>query len=651
MILDEVNSPADLKKLSVAELPKLAGEIRKLIQEVVARTGGHLASNLGVVELTLALHYVYDFRQDRLVWDVGHQCYTHKILTGRKDDFQRLRQYGGLSGFPSPAESDYDAFFAGHSGTSISTALGLVCAHALVNCEARKPSRVVAVIGDGSIGTGMAFEALNHAGVLKKRLLVILNDNRMSIAHTMGALSNYLNRIRVAPIYNELKKDLKHFLDALPVVGEPMEKALEHIKSSIRHALVPGRIFEDLGFRYFGPLDGHDLPGLIEALREIDKLHLEEPVLLHVYAQKGRGFGPAVLDPSGFHSASPFHMENGKVQVEMKPGRSSTYTDVVGGAMVKLAAGNPRLCVITAAMPLGVGALNFAEQFPGRYFDVGICEQHAVGLAAGLAAGGQRPVVAIYSTFLQRAYDQIFHDVCLQQLPIVFAIDRAGLVGADGPTHHGMYDIAYLRHLPGMMLMAPKDGRELEDMLAFALDFGAPIALRYPRAEVPGRIGSSSTPIVLGKAEVLTRGGDGAVLAYGAMVAPCYQACAKLQEKGIMVTLVNARFAKPLDEELIAELLEAQPFVVTVEDGVLAGGFGSAVAELALRLGKDARKLRSLGVSDRFIEHGPRERLLQDLKLDAESLVRFIEREVSQGRKGGTDLASTIRIGSETESL
>lgn len=649
-LLDKIDSPEDLKKLSRKELPRLASEVRELIQEVVARTGGHLASNLGVVELTLALHYVYDFSCDRLLWDVGHQCYTHKLLTGRRSDFHTLRQQDGLSGFPNPGESPYDPLIAGHSGTSISTALGLLCAGQLAGSRASgQPPRVVAVIGDGSIGTGMAFEALNHAGGLKKNLLVILNDNRMSISHTVGALSKYLHRIRVAPAYTELKKEVKQFLDGLPGVGAPVGKALEHVKNTIRHALVPGRIFEDLGFRYYGPIDGHDLDELIDTLREIEKLNLQEPVLLHVHTQKGRGFQPAVLDPDKFHSASPFRMENGKVQVELETGDSQTYTDVFSRAIVKQAARDPRLCAITAAMPLGVGLEDFAKQFPQRYFNVGICEQHAVGLAAGLTAGGMKPVVAVYSTFLQRAYDQLFHDVCLQGLPMLLAIDRAGLVGADGPTHHGVFDIAYLRHLPGMTLLAPKDGHELEKMLAFALNLDKPVAIRYPRAEAPEEITGECAPVVLGKAEVISSGEQGAVIAYGAMVAPCVEVCKRLQDRDIKVSLINARFAKPLDEKLIAEQLLRQPFVITVEEGVLAGGFGSAVLELASRLGRDTRKVKCLGVPDRFIAHGRRSRLLEDLKLDSDSLVSLVEEEIRRQGRQRPDSQGTMATGLQAE--
>ncbi len=649
-LLDKIDSPEDLKKLSRKELPGLAGEIRKLIQEVVANTGGHLASNLGVVELTLALHYVYDFSYDRLLWDVGHQCYTHKLLTGRKGGFHTLRQYQGLSGFPNPKESPHDPLIAGHSGTSISTALGLLCAGELGHRHGgKRPPRIVALIGDGSIGSGMAFEALNHVGELKKKLLVVLNDNRMSISQTVGALSRYLHRIRVAPVYTELKKDVKQFLDVLPGVGVRMGRALEQIKNTIRHALVPGRIFEDLGFRYYGPINGHDLHELIDTLREIEKLELAEPVLLHVHTQKGRGFQPAVLEPGRFHSASPFRMENGKVRVEPESSDSQTYTQVFSRTIVKEATRLPQVCAITAAMPLGVGLEDFAKRFPERCFNVGICEQHAVGLAAGLAVGGMKPVVAVYSTFLQRAYDQVFHDVCLQGLGVVFAIDRAGLVGSDGPTHHGVFDIAYLRHLPGMTLLAPKDGHEFEQMLAFALDLDRPVAMRYPRARAPEAITGECAPIALGKAETVLPGEDGAVIAYGAMVEPCLEACRKLRQRGSSISLINARFASPVDEQLLAEQFDRQPFVITVEDGVLAGGFGSAVLELASRLGKDSRKVKCLGIPGQFIEHGRRTKLLEILQLDCHSLARIFEQEMLRHGQEGPAPRKTVSTGLKAE--
>jgi len=623
-LLDGIQSPEDLKKLTRAQLPELAHEIRCLIREVVERNGGHLASNLGVVELTIALHYVFDFSTDRLVWDVGHQAYTHKLLTGRRKEFESLRLLGGLSGFPSRDESPYDPFTTGHSGTSISTALGL-----LMGLERRAElsehppetmPRVLAVVGDASIACGLAFEGLNHAGDLQKNLLVILNDNRMAISGTVGALGKYLNTMRASAAYNEIKRDVRHLIDSIPVVGPRMEKAVERLKDVVRRSLVPGWIFEELGFRYFGPIDGHNFDELLEVLGEVRKLHLEQPILLHVLTRKGFGHDEACENPARFHGVSPAIAADGKTSEETPvPGKPS-YTQVFARVITDLAWAKPELCTITAAMPDGAGLADFSANFPGRTFDVGICEQHAVALAAGLAAGGMRPVVAVYSTFLQRAYDQIFHDVCLQGLPVVFAVDRAGLVGSDGPTHHGVFDIAYLRHLPGIVLMAPSDARELELMFRFAMTLEVPCAIRYPRAAVPETDIGSGRPVEPAKSVELAGGDAGTILAYGSMILPALEARKVLAEEGIELRVIDARFAKPLDTEMVLRELERSPFVLTAEEGTLAGGFGSAVLELASLRGADVRKLHLAGIPDRFVEHGPRSELLGRIGLDARGL-------------------------------
>ncbi len=618
-ILDYVDYPEDLKKLGHEDLSTLALEIRELIVDAVSKNPGHLSSNLGVVELTIALHYCFDFKKDKLIWDVGHQAYVHKILTGRKMRFSTLRQYKGLSGFPDKYESPYDPFTCGHSGNAISAALGLSCADEILGYK----RFIVAVVGDGAIGAGMSLEALNHAGDLKKNLLVVLNDNEMSISSTVGAFSKYLNKIRTAPLYTDLKKDFHNLLNILPVFGKPVGKTLDHILELIRRGTTPGQIFIDLGFNYFGPIDGHDFGILIETLHNVR--HLEGPVLLHVITEKGRGFEPACRNPTQYHSAGKFEMCNGKVTV--KGQKKISYTNVFGDTLVELAKTDHKLVGITAAMPDGTGMVSFGEKFPDRFYDVGICEQHAVGLANGLSAGGLKPVLAIYSTFLQRAYDQVFHDICLQRNGAVFVMDRAGIVGNDGPTHNGVFDIAYLRHFPEIILMAPKNGSELKSMLKFAIDTNKPVVIRYPKEDIPEEVlNSCDTSFEIGKAEIVREGADGVLLAYGAMVYRCMRAAEKLSEKGIEVMVINARFAKPLDRELILEVIRNYRVILTAEDHALMGGFGSAVLELAVDEREDANKIVRLGIPDRFIEHGPRDLILKNLGLDEDGIARkFIE--------------------------
>jgi len=625
-LLDGIQTPEDLKKLTPDQLPALATEVRCLIREVVERNGGHLASNLGVVELTIALHYLYDLPTDRIIWDVGHQCYTHKLLTGRRDPFQSLRLIDGLSGFPDRTESPCDPFTTGHSGTSISTALGLLIGlertQELAEDAPEVTPHVVAVLGDASIATGLAFEGLNHTGDLARNLLVVLNDNRMAISDTVGALGKYLNRIRTSSRYNEIKREVRHFIDSVPALGPRMERAVERLKDLIRHSVVPGWIFEELGFRYFGPIDGHSFDELLPVLGEIRKLRLDQPILLHVRTQKGRGHDGACEDPTRFHGVTPAIAPDGKTSEETPvPGKSS-YTKVFSRVICDLAWAKPELCAITAAMPDGTGLTDFGESFPDRLYDVGICEQHAVALAGGLATGGLRPVVAVYSTFLQRAYDQVFHDVCLQGVPVLFAVDRAGLVGSDGPTHHGVFDIAYLRHLPGMVLMAPSDAHELERMFRFAMTLEVPCAIRYPRAPVPDEGISSDAPIELGKSVVLAEGDGGTLLAYGSMVEVALAVRQRLAVEGVELCVIDARFAKPLDGEAIRREIGRAPFLLTLEEGCAVGGFGSAVLEAASAAGADVRKVHVAGIPDRFIEHGPRSELLGRIGLDAESIAR-----------------------------
>ena len=612
-LVDSINNPEDLKNMPIEDLPQLAEEIRELIIDVVSKNPGHLSSNLGVVELTMALHYCFDFKTDRLVWDVGHQCYVHKILTGRRTAFQTLRQYKGLSGFPDKKESPvYDQFTSGHSGDAISSALGLACANDILDMD----RKIVAVVGDGAIGAGMSFEALNHAGGMKKNILIVLNDNEMAISPTVGAVSKYLTEIRILPLYKDLKKEIHHVLNILPIFGKPVENILEQLTEAVKRGMTPGQIFEDLGIKYYGPVDGHNIPLLINTINRLKPI--KGPILFHVITKKGKGFEPASENPTQYHGAGPFKLHNGKI-VKSSQAKKTSYTKVFGDALAEIAEKNKKVIAVTAAMPDGTGLTAFRDKFPDRYFDVGICEQHAVGLANGLAASGLRPVAAIYSTFLQRAFDQVFHDVCLQmrENSVVFAMDRGGLVGNDGPTHHGTFDIAYLRHLPGMKLMAPKDGRELKLMLKLAVDTEGPSCVRYPRADIPDEeLDLPSQSFSWGEAEVLREGNDGAIIAYGAMVYPSFRAAEILGRDGMEVAVINARFAKPLDKELILEIVRTHPIVFTVEDHALAGGFGSAVLEMLSDEGADVKKIRRLGIPDKFIEQGSREELLRDLGLD-----------------------------------
>lgn len=610
-ILPNIQSPADLRGLSIAQLNQLAGEIRERIIGVVSRQGGHLASNLGIVELTIALHRVFDFKHDRLLWDVGHQAYVHKILTGRNDRFDSIRKTGGLSGFPNIDESEYDLFNVGHAGTAVPTAVGMARGASALGGN----QRVVAVVGDASIFNGVSFEGLNQAGTLKRQLLVILNDNSMGIAPTQGGMAEYLAKFRVSPLYEELKRRVKKYLPQIPLVGKATLGALDHIKEGFKATLSPHQIFEQLGFVYVGPTDGHDVEHLIELIDGVKDVG--HPVLLHVHTEKGRGADFATAEPTKFHSPKPFKMEGCRVEIQ-SGGRS--YTAAFADAAIQLAKEDSRVHALTAAMPDGTGLSKFQQVFPDRYLDGGIAESSTVDIAAGMCKAGVRPVVAIYSTFLQRAFDQVFQEVVLQNLPVMFALDRAGLVGGDGPVHHGFLDIAYLRAMPNMVLMAPGDGDEILECLRLGIKLNVPSVQRYPRDTVPESIhgGKPAPEFVVGKSAVLREGFDLTILAYGSTCRPALDAADMLVSEGIEARVVNARFAKPIDQEMVAIALERGGPVITVEEHSIIAGFGSAVLETARELGLDASKISLLGMPpDAFVPHGARSKQLADCRLDA----------------------------------
>ena len=612
-LLDTINSPADVKALTEEQLVQLAGEIRQLIIEVTSKNGGHLAPNLGVVELSLALHKVFSTPKDKIVYDVGHQAYIHKIVTGRRDMFHTLRQYGGLSGFPKRSESEHDAFGVGHSSTSISAALGMAVARDVKG----EDYDVVAVIGDGSMTGGMAFEALNKAGDLRKRMIVVLNDNEMSISKNVGAMSEYLYQLRTGETYNRIKHDLEGWLGNVDFGGDVL-KVLRRIKGSVKNLMLPTCIFEELGFTYLGPIDGHDIHSLIEVLEAAK--NLDEPVLIHVITKKGKGYAPAEESPNKFHGTGPFEVATGKKIAN--PNAPITYTEVFGNTVIELAKEDENIVAITAAMPDGTGLTPFSKEFPKRFFDVGIAEQHAVTAAAGMAAAGLNPVVAIYSTFMQRAYDSVMHDICMQNLHVSLCLDRAGLVGDDGFTHHGVFDYAYLRSMPNMTVMAPKDEDELRHMLKTAVGMNGPVAVRYPRGSGVGVALSDSINILpIGKAEVLREGSDVSLWAIGTMVESAMKLAEKLAEQGINAGVVNMRFAKPIDKELLLAHAEKYKNIVTLEEGCLRGGVGSAVLEAL----NEARllgtcKVLNFGIPDEFILHGDKQRLFQDIGLDVETM-------------------------------
>ncbi len=616
-ILDSICQPQDLNGLSLPQLEQLAAEIRELLVHTISETGGHLAPNLGVVELTLALHKVFNSPQDKFVWDVGHQCYIHKILTGRKDDFCHIRTYGGISGFPKRSESEHDVYGTGHSSTSISAALGLAFARDIK----QETHSVIAVIGDGSLTGGMAYEALNNAGNAKTSLTVILNDNEMSISKNVGAMAEYLAQIRATPVYTKVKRDVESLLRSIPSIGDRLANTVERVKDSLKYLVVPGMLFEELGFTYMGPIDGHNLNSIIEVLQQSQKI--TGPVLIHVITRKGKGYRPAERSPDKFHGVGPFCIATGQVN---SSGGARSYTSVFGDTVVQLAEIHPEIVAITAAMRDGTGLKKFAAEFPKRFFDVGIAEQHAITMAGGMATQGLKPVIAIYSTFFQRGYDQILHDLCLQKLPVVLAVDRAGLVGEDGPTHHGVFDLSFMRHIPNLVMMAPKDENELRHMIKTAFAINGPVAIRYPRGS---GLGVSLTEplhtLEIGCSEELKIGNELTFLAIGTMVQPCIEAAELLAKQGISAGVVNMRFIKPLDGQMIRKAGREVDLIVTVEENILAGGFGSAVLEYMNQHQLNKGRVLRLGLPDKFVEHGGRSKLLQKYQLDSSGIAAQVQ--------------------------
>ncbi len=613
MVLDKIQKENDIKNLTPAETDVLRQEIRTFLIEKISELGGHLASNLGTVELTMALHLFLDFPKDKIVWDVGHQSYTHKILTGRKDDFDHLRQYGGMSGFPKRTESPCDSFDTGHSSTSISAGLGLAWARELQH----EDYKVVSVIGDGALTGGMAYEAMNNAAALKKNFIIVLNDNNMSISENVGGMSRHLSKLRTSTNYVELKEGVQSSLEKIPVYGERIVSGIRKTKSSIKQMVIPGMIFEDMGIMYLGPVDGHDISAMLKVFQEASQV--QGPVLVHVLTKKGYGYRPAERHPSRFHGTAAFDIETG---IPLSHGKA-TYTDVFSTVMRKMGDRDDKLVAITAAMADGCGLKRFHNMFPDRFFDVGIAEEHAVTFAAALAAGGMHPVFAVYSSFLQRGYDQILHDVCMQNLPVVFAIDRAGLVGSDGETHQGVFDLSYLTEMPNMTVMAPKNKWELSDMLKFAIAYDAPIALRYPRGEAYDGLQDYRQPIVCGKCEEITAGQDVLLFALGSMVKTAEAVCGQLKEKGIEASFVNARFAKPFDEAYLKEAMARHSLIVTLEENVALGGFGEHVACFLRQEGYQGQIL-SIAIGDHFVEHGNVAVLQKELGIDADGITRQI---------------------------
>ena len=625
-LLDSINSPGDLRKLDARQLPQVAEEIRETIIDVVSRVGGHFGGNLGIVELTLALHYVFDTPIDQIVFDTGHQSYPHKLLTGRRDLFHTIRQHNGISGFCKREESEYDVFNAGHASTSISAALGIAVAR-----DFRKENyRVVAIIGDGALSGGLALEGLNQAGHLKRKLLIVLNDNDMSISTNVGAMSGYLNSIIKGQRYNQMKDLAKGVMDRIPLIGGKLHDFASDMEQVVKHMVVPGTLFEELGFKYLGPYDGHDLDLLLELFEE--HKDYDGPLLLHVISKKGKGYVPAEDKPIWSHGVTPFDIGSGEVKKSDKPA-PPTYTGVFAESLIKLAEANPKIVAITAAMPEGTGLDKFGKKFPERMFDVGIAEEHAVTFSGGLATQGMKPVAAIYSTFLQRAFDQVFHDVTIMDLPVVFALDRGGIAGADGPTHHGIYDMAYLRIFPNMICMAPKDENELRHMLKTAFETGHPTSLRYPRGNGVGvQMDPEMKTLPVGKGEVMRDGGDVVIFAIGNEVWPSVHAAEALAREGIEAAVINARFIKPLDEELVARYCTPGARVVTVEEGSLAGGFGSAVMEKVQELGIDGVRFHRIGIPDEYVHHGTQDVLRAQYDLHTEGITRRVREFVAGHR-------------------
>ena len=633
--LSEIDSPKDLRQLRVEDLQEVAGEVRQFILETTSRSGGHTGASLGAVELAVAMHYAFDTPNDRLVWDVGHQAYAHKILTGRRDQLHTIKQYGGLSGFLRREESEYDTFGAGHASTSLSAALGMAIARDTI----KKDFHVCALIGDSSLAGGMAMEALNQAGHLKSRLIILLNDNDMSIAPAVGALTRYLNRIKEAQSYHRLKEEFGDTLESVPGVGHSLRNMAKTVKDAIAAAVLPGALVNELGFKYIGYVDGHNVPMLVNALEEAKRID-DAPVIVHALTTKGKGFPNAEKNYYAYHATGPYDLKTGLPHKSNKQPAPPQYTQIFGQTMCELMADDEKIVALTAAMPDGTGVDKILEKFPERAFDVGIAEQHAVTFCAGMACEGLKPVAAIYSTFLQRGFDQIIHDVCLQNLNVTFAMDRAGIVGADGPTHHGLLDIAYLRGYPNIVLMSPKDEAEMRDMLLTAIEHPLPAAIRYPRGNGHG-VDISEKPklMEIGKAELLRdAAGDAAIIAYGSMVYPAMEAAENLEKDGIEATVVNARFVKPLDAELILALAQTKRVIVTVEEAYLAGGFGSAVMELLEENNLlDKVKVVRMGVPDRIITHGDPKLLLAKYGLDADGIYQKVKEtiEILEERKAG----------------
>lgn len=615
ILLENIREVNDIKKIEKDKLPELAQEIREFLIEKISTTGGHLASNLGVVELTMALHLCFDLPKDKIIWDVGHQSYTHKILTGRKEGFDQLRKYGGMSGFPKRKESDCDAFDTGHSSTSISAGIGYVCARDLLG----EDYSVISVIGDGALTGGMAYEALNNAAQLKSNFIIVLNDNDMSISENVGGISSYLSNIRTADYYTGLKKGIEHTLNKIPVYGDKLINGIRSTKQGIKQFLVPGMFFEEMGVTYLGPVDGHNIAQMVRVFRDARKIN--GPVLVHVNTKKGKGFDPAERMPARFHGAEPFDPETGLPNARKK---KAAYTDVFSTVMCKMGAREPKLVAITAAMPDGTGLKRFRNMYRDRFFDVGIAEEHAVTFAAGLAAGGMKPVFAVYSSFLQRAYDQVIHDVCIQNLPVVFAIDRAGLVGSDGETHQGIFDLSFLSGIPNMCVMAPKNKWELADMLKYAIAYeDGPISLRYPRGEAYDGLEEFRAPIVKGKSEILYDECKLALVAVGSMVKTAIQVRELLKELGYSCTIVNARFVKPVDEEMLDYLAKDHQLVVTMEENVRSGGFGEKVMEYYNDIHAEVQVMQ-VALPDDYIEHGNVDLLKEEACIDAESVFKRI---------------------------
>lgn len=615
ILLENIREVNDIKKIEKDKLPELAQEIRDFLIEKISTTGGHLASNLGVVELTMALHLCFDLPKDKIIWDVGHQSYTHKILTGRKEGFDQLRKYGGMSGFPKRKESDCDAFDTGHSSTSISAGIGYVCARDLQG----EDYSVISVIGDGALTGGMAYEALNNAGQLKSNFIIVLNDNEMSISENVGGISTYLSNIRTAEYYTGLKKGIENTLNKIPVYGDKLISGIRSTKQGIKQFLVPGMFFEEMGVTYLGPVDGHNIAQMVRVFR--DARRIDGPALVHVKTKKGKGFDPAERMPSRFHGAEPFDPETGLPNARKK---KAAYTDIFSTVMCKMGAREPKLVAITAAMPDGTGLKRFRNMYRDRFFDVGIAEEHAVTFAAGLAAGGMKPVFAVYSSFLQRAYDQVIHDVCIQNLPVVFAIDRAGLVGSDGETHQGIFDISFLSGIPNMCVMAPKNKWELADMLKFAIAYeDGPISLRYPRGEAYDGLQKFRAPIVKGKSEILYDEGKLALVAVGSMVRTALEVREMLKELGYSCTIINGRFVKPIDEEMLDYLAKDHQLVVTMEENVRSGGFGEKVMEYYNDIHAVVHVMQ-VALPDDYIEHGNVDLLKEEACIDAKSVFKMI---------------------------